>query len=129
MKALIAIAAVGVALFTFTSMAGAAAGSDGTGLLAKPDAVGRWGIERPSPRFWVIQPSPRTWGSGVVQPNPRHWIIEPNPVRWGVVQPNPRQWIIEPNPRGFGVVQPNPRLYGPIGRGGVVRPNAAGFRW
>jgi hypothetical protein len=68
MKALIAIAAVGAALFASTATAAAATGSDAIGRLAKPSAVEKSG------RFHdVVQPSVGRWGAigrwGVVGPN------------------------------------------------------------
>jgi hypothetical protein len=65
MKALIALAAMALTMFSLTGSASAA---------TTPNAIGRCGIAQPNPRgFGPMQPNPRFWG--IVKPNPRGYLV------------------------------------------------------
>jgi len=63
MKALIALAATALTMFSLMGSASAA---------TTPNAIGRFEIAQPNPRgFGPMRPNPRSWG--IVKPNPRGW--------------------------------------------------------
>ena len=65
MKALIALAAMALTMFSLMGSASAT---------TTPNAIGRYGIAQPNPRgFGPMQPNPRTWG--IVKPNPRGYSV------------------------------------------------------
>jgi hypothetical protein len=63
MKALIALAAMALTMFSLMGSASAT---------TTPNAIGHFGVAQPNPRgFGPMQPNPRSWGIG--KPNPRGW--------------------------------------------------------
>jgi len=64
MKALIALAAMALTMFSLTGSPGAA---------TTPNAIGRFENAQPNPRgFGPMQPNPRSWG---IKPNPRGYSV------------------------------------------------------